>query len=279
MNNLNEIIAQLQVSYNEIKGLTPPDQAHLPSDEEIDTFLSDCRHILFPSKAETITEDTLLAMAKDLRKALEKITPDSETIVSKFLSQLPVLRRTLAKDAQAHYEGDPAAKSLQEVLLTYPGFSAILIHRIAHFFYQENVPLLPRLMSEFSHKETGIDIHPDATIGNYFCIDHGTGIVIGETTHIGNHVKLYQGVTLGALSVTKSLSTTKRHPTIQDRVTIYSGTTILGGETLIGHDTIIGGNVWITASVPAKSKVYLSSDKRQIIKTELSGDSFKGEGI
>jgi serine O-acetyltransferase len=278
--NTHQILTQLQAAYHDTDGLTPPDQAHLPLGTDIQDFLDDCKEVLFPSHAPSITEDTLLKLAQDLQKALTKVVSETERITNAFLTYLPQLRKTLATDAIAHFEGDPAAQSLQEVLLAYPGFAAIVVHRIAHFFYTHQVPLLPRLMSELSHTKTGIDIHPGAQIGDYFCIDHGTGIVIGETSLIGQHVKLYQGVTLGALSVAKNLCASKRHPTIQDHVTIYSGTTILGGETIIGHHTTIGGNVWITASVPAKSKVYLSSDKRQVTKTELiTTDANQGFGI
>ena len=154
------------------------------------------------------------------------------------------------------YEGDPAAKSESEVVRTYPGFYAIAAYRLAHELHLLGVEGIPRVITEFAHSKTGIDIHPAAKIGEHFCIDHGTGVVIGETTIIGNHVKIYQGVTLGALSVDKSDAEKKRHPTIEDRVVIYAGATILGGETTIGHDSIIGGNVWLTQSVPPQSKIY-----------------------
>jgi serine O-acetyltransferase len=154
------------------------------------------------------------------------------------------------------YEGDPAAKSKSEVVRTYPGFYAIAAYRLAHELYRLGVQDIPRVITEHAHSKTGIDIHPAAKIGEHFCIDHGTGIVIGETTIIGNHVKIYQGVTLGALSVDKHDAETKRHPTIEDHVVIYAAATILGGETIIGHDSVIGGNVWLTQSVPAYSKIY-----------------------
>jgi len=160
-------------------------------------------------------------------------------------------------DVQAAWEGDPAAKSVEEVILSYPGLEAITVHRFANTLWKSGVPLIPRMMSEYVHARTGIDIHPGAAIGDRFFIDHGTGVVIGETTVIGKNVKLYQGVTLGALSVRKNESDSKRHPTIEDGVTIYAGATILGGETIIGRDSIIGGNVWITASLPPESRVYM----------------------
>lgn len=176
-----------------------------------------------------------------------------------FFEQLPKLYKRLLMDIEAMYEGDPAAKSKTEVIRSYPGFYAISAYRIAHCLKQLGVKDIPRSITEVAHSKTGIDIHPGAIIGERFCIDHGTGVVIGETTQIGNGVKIYQGVTLGALSVDKALADTKRHPTIEDNVVIYSGATILGGETTIGAGALIGGNVWLTKSVPAGSKVYYKS--------------------
>ena len=181
---------------------------------------------------------------------------DAEQVVLELLGQLPELRRKIHLDVEAAFQGDPAAKSHEEVILSYPGLEAISIHRFAHELWIRDIPLLPRMMSEYIHGKTGIDIHPGASIGEFFFIDHGTGVVIGETTVIGENVKIYQGVTLGALSVRKELSNKKRHPTIEDEVTIYAGATILGGETVIGRGSIIGGNVWITESVPPYSRVY-----------------------
>ncbi|MEI6634796.1 MAG: serine O-acetyltransferase EpsC [Chlamydiota bacterium] len=174
-------------------------------------------------------------------------------IARKLLQELPDLRKKLYTDVRAAYTGDPAAKSLDEIILAYPGLSAITVYRIAHVLWKEKVPLLPRIMTECAHSRTGIDIHPGAKIGDYFMIDHGTGVVIGETTEIGAHVRIYQGVTLGALTVPSHVEAyrwKKRHPTIEDGVTIYSGATILGGKTVIGKGAVIGGNVWITRSVP-----------------------------
>ena len=179
-----------------------------------------------------------------------------ETKENLFSEALPELRAMLCEDAAAICAGDPAAKSTAEVVQTYPGFYAIAIHRIAHLFVKMKIPSVPRILAEYAHGKTGIDIHPGATIGKRFCIDHGTGIVIGETVNIGDNVKIYQGVTLGALSVEKELAQTKRHPTIENNVVIYAGATILGGETTIGEDSIIGGNVWITKSVAPNSKIY-----------------------
>lgn len=181
------------------------------------------------------------------------------------LEQIPAIRRMLATDVQAAYDGDPAAKSHDEIVFSYPGLHAILVYRVAHILYSLEVPLLPRIMTEHAHSVTGIDIHPGATIGERFVIDHGTGVVIGETTQIGNNVRIYQGVTLGALSLPKDagqlLRGKKRHPTIEDDVIIYSGATILGGETVIGTRSVIGGNVWITESVPPDTTVVMEQPK------------------
>jgi serine O-acetyltransferase len=179
-----------------------------------------------------------------------------ENIAKKYIQNIPEVYWRLNTDIQALLNGDPAAKSEFEVIRAYPGFYAIAFYRLAHELYKLNVPFLPRILMEYAHSKTGIDIHPGASIDTHFYIDHGTGLVIGETAIIGKNVKLYQGITLGALSVSKELSSQKRHPTIEDRVVIYSGATILGGNTVIGHDSIIGGNVWLTASLPPFSKVY-----------------------
>lgn len=184
-----------------------------------------------------------------------ELRDDPLSVRTAFEAALPEIHATLAEDARAILDGDPAARSLTEVISTYPGFYALAIHRIAHRLCCLGVPLMPRMLSEIAHRKTGIEIHPGATVGRRFCIDHGTGIVIGETVEIGDDVKIYQGVTLGALSVTKDLARTKRHPTIGDRVVIYAGATILGGDTLIGADSIIGGNTWIVKSVPAGSRI------------------------
>ncbi len=185
-----------------------------------------------------------------------------EEKAEKFMASLPSIRNMLKGDVTAAYEGDPAARNEMEVVMAYPGFYAVAVHRLAHALYQLEVPILPRVMSEIAHSRTGIDIHPGATIGERFFIDHGTGVVIGETTVIGKNVKLYQGVTLGALSFPKDEETGmlmkghKRHPNVEDNVVIYAGATILGGDTTIGHDSEIGGNVWLMDSIPPYSRVY-----------------------
>ena len=191
-------------------------------------------------------------------------TERDEAIVKKhtttFLNELPGIYRQLVYDAEALLEFDPAARDISEVIVAYPGFYAIAVYRLSHQLWNQGVKLLPRLLSEYAHSKTGIDIHPAASIGNRFAIDHGTGVVIGETTVIGDDVKIYQGVTLGALHVERGNVETKRHPTIGDNVVVYSGATILGGDTVIGRDSIVGGNVWLTHSIPANSVVYQKSE-------------------
>lgn len=184
----------------------------------------------------------------------------TEEVTKVFFEAIPEIYYKLIHDAETILQFDPAAKSLEEVLVAYPGFYATTIYRLSHQLFLQGVKLLPRLFTEYAHSKTGIDIHPGAKIGNSFFIDHGTGIVIGETTVIGNNVKIYQGVTLGALNVSKEKAKTKRHPTIEDNVIIYSGATILGGDTVVGHDSVIGGNVWLTYSVFPNSIIYHKSE-------------------
>ena len=202
-------------------------------------------------------------IAADLQKEIALLCPnrDAKEIVDEFVAALPEVRRLVDTDVQAAYDGDPAATSRMEVVMAYPGLYAVTIHRLAHVLYKLKVPIVPRVMSELAHSKTGIDIHPGATIGERFFIDHGTGVVIGETTIIGRNVRLYQGVTLGGLSFDKDsngalVKGLKRHPNIEDNVVIYANATILGGDTTIGHDSEIGGNVWIKESVPPYSRVY-----------------------
>lgn len=189
----------------------------------------------------------------------------AEDMTETFLGKLPALRKVLATDVQAGYDGDPAAFNTDEIIFSYPGMYAITVNRIAHELYRLGIPLIPRMMTEHAHGLTGIDIHPGATIGEYFFIDHGTGVVVGETTVIGNYVKIYQGVTLGALSTRggQSLRGVKRHPTLEDNVTVYSGASILGGETVIGNGAVIGSNAFITSSVPAHTRVSIKNPELQ----------------
>ena len=229
--------------------------------------------LLFPhfSEAPSCSPDTvpqeveaLAELVAQLQRSLERLSgPQDGRVPERFLEALPGLYATLREDADAIYQGDPAARSRDEVILTYPGFYAIAVYRIAHALHGLGVPLLPRLLTEWAHRQTGVDIHPGAHIGRRFFIDHGTGVVIGETAVIGNGVKLYQGVTLGALAVEKALSGVKRHPTLEDHVVVYSNATILGGNTVVGHDSTVGGNAWLTQSVPPFSLVTHQSEVRQ----------------
>jgi serine O-acetyltransferase len=206
-------------------------------------------------------EEQYKIMQKELEELLKAINNESSSLqASEFLKQLPAIYDMLLKDAQALLDSDPAARSIEEVLVTYPGFYSTFVYRIAHQLWLQGQHLLARFFSEYAHSKTGIDIHPGATIGHSFAIDHGTGVVIGETSNIANGVKIYQGVTLGALNVAKENAMTKRHPTIEDNVVIYAGATILGGETVVGEGSIIGGNVWLTYSIPANSVVYHKSE-------------------
>ena len=241
----------------------------LPGEEEIGTFINKILQFLFPelsdvrlnSILEIQTAHNLLQLQfEELLKKTKACDPAcTAEITNSFFESLETVFDKCVEDAEAIVSGDPAAYNDKEVIRTYPGFLAIAIFRIAHLMYQLDIPYLPRIFTEYAHSRTGVDIHPGATIGRKFCIDHGTGIVIGETTIIGNNVKIYQGVTLGALSVRKDMAQTKRHPNIEDNVIIYSGATILGGNTTIGEGSIIGGNVWITESVPPGSRVYYQS--------------------
>ncbi|MCS6983778.1 MAG: serine acetyltransferase [Leptospiraceae bacterium] len=234
---------------------------------EVEHFLNELLRLFFPSMHAHRAPLSIYEIHNELQKIahllaeiiyplLDKDAAKTEEIIRNFMAKVPEIYDYIWLDAEAAYNGDPAAESLAEVILAYPGFFAICVHRIAHALYKLQVPIFPRILSEYAHERTGIDIHPGAAIGQSFFMDHGTGIVIGETTIIGNHVKLYQGVTLGALSVSKDMAQKKRHPTIEDYVVIYAGATILGGNTVVGHHSIIGGNVWLTESVPPYSVVY-----------------------
>lgn len=238
----------------------------VPSNRQISEWATQVIALLYPEKAESGTlsladmEQRFTGLEQDLVHILNGtqacMNCDNRDRSRAFFQNLPALYQLLNTDISAILAGDPAATNEFEVVRAYPGFTAISFYRVAHALLKLEVPLLPRILTEFAHSKTGIDIHPGASIDEHFFIDHGTGIVIGETTHIGKHVKLYQGVTLGALSVNKNLAHTKRHPTVEDHVVIYSGATILGGETTVGHHSVIGGNVWLTASVPPGSLVF-----------------------
>ena len=250
--------------------------------ELADRVVRDVLALLFPHFVPAVRGDASeLADPDDVAQDRERVralllealagagpSPAAE-LATWFLESLPSLRERLLEDARAISAWDPAAEELDEVILAYPGFLAIAVHRIAHEFYRMKVPVFPRLLAEWAHARTGIDIHPGASVGQSFAIDHGTGIVIGETSVIGDRVKIYQGVTLGALSVQKGLAGNKRHPTIEDDVVIYAGATILGGSTVVGRKAIIGGNTWITASVPSGSVVI---NTPQLPRTRIPED-------
>ncbi len=240
--------------------------ADCPTPMEITQFFKDLSGALYMDFAKEIFYSTaqIEAYLKGLEKQLKDMLlrnnanqlDNTEEMAEAFFRDLPQVYDALSKDLKAIFDGDPAARSEREIIRSYPGFYAIMVYRIAHSMHVLGIKDIPRILTEYAHSKTGIDIHPGAEIGPYFCIDHGTGIVIGETTHIGKFVKIYQGVTLGALSVEKSDAFTKRHPTIEDNVIIYANAAILGGKTVIGENSIIGGNVWLTRSVPQNTKLY-----------------------
>lgn len=253
---------------------------NVPSIIKAQNFTESLINFLFPFKVDrkcTLAQIELnLAQLhidfQDLIGPMEKILDRSVNEISRdFFCAVPKIYESLLDDAHNFLGFDPAARSVESVILYYPGYFAISIYRLANVLYKLKVPFLPRMMSEFAHSKTGVDIHPGATIGENFLIDHATGVVIGETTLIGKNVKIYQGVTLGALYVEKSMKGKKRHPSLEDNVIVYSGSTILGGDTVVGHDTIIGGNVWLTKSVEPYSIVYNES------KTVIRDSNFKGE--
>lgn len=238
----------------------------MPSNDRIAKWAKNVLYLLFPernSQGYKSVEEIKFAFQQaesELYEILLKTKAcsvcDNKRVSEEFFKALPDIYEVLMSDAEAIMSGDPAAKTIREVIRTYPGFTAICFYRVAHQLWTLDVPLIPRILTEYAHSKTGIDIHPGARIGKNIYIDHGTGLVIGETCIIGDHVKLYQGVTLGALSVQKNMADTQRHPIIEDHVIIYAGATILGGQTVIGHHSIIGGNVWLTSSVEPYTTVY-----------------------
>ncbi|MDX2066331.1 MAG: serine O-acetyltransferase EpsC [Fimbriimonadaceae bacterium] len=242
--------------------------------DRAESTLRQARALLFPhfSTAGDRPRAEVVAEINALRHGMQGLIADvrnastapraAESIASDWIEALPGIMTALQEDAHAMDSGDPAAQSLDEVILAYPGLRAIATYRLAHALAAQSVPLLPRIWTEFAHRETGIDLHPNARIGRAFCIDHGTGIVVGATSVIGDHVRLYQGVTLGALAVHKQLASTRRHPTIEDRCVLYANATVLGGETVVGHDSIVGANAWVTRSVPPFSMVGRDAEVR-----------------
>src|SRR5438874_8407869 len=301
-----DAVDDLLQTYSETGGINYLDAAaNLPSRPAIESACADLMSLMFPGfRGEALVDsrdlpDVTRSRMRNLRarlkteicRSLGKIPSDkiveakTEEILSAFLGELPQLRRVLWTDIDAAYEGDPAAKSYEEIILAYPALEAVAIYRMAHVLY-DRVPLVPRIMTEWAHSRTGIDIHPGAEIGSHFFIDHGTGVVIGENTEIGSHVKLYHGVTLGARSFEKDehgkiKKGGKRHPTVEDDVTIYPNSTVLGGETVIGARSTIGGNVFLVQSVPPNSLVYYEEKQLRVVpkkprKTTEQRDGFTG---
>jgi serine O-acetyltransferase len=256
---VKHLITPLLESYKNLEGSIPLKPQCQFCKNDVIELIGKLRSLLFPGYFDNFSTSELLEATQTL---LNKQIKQPET-TEKFLAKLPSIRASIATDVDAAFDGDPAAVDKGEIVMAYPGLYTISIYRLAHELHLLKVPMLPRAMTEHAHSVTGIDIHPGAQIGNYFFIDHGTGIVIGETTIIGEHVKIYQGVTLGALSTRggQSLRGHKRHPTVEDNVTIYSGASIFGGETIIGKDSVLGSNVFITSSVPAGSKLSINSEQ------------------
>ncbi len=287
---IDSMVDNILSSYSEFGGINEAGIDSFPNKENVVSVIHDLQCLIFPGykTAEELNAHNIryitgqrvnriiTVLTKEIQKALiytvsacdgaeENVHKShcfrlAEQAALALIEAIPVLRKTIHGDVVAAFNGDPAAKSNEEVIVSYPGLEAIIVHRLAHFLHANGIPVIPRIMSEYIHGKTGIDIHPGAQIGESFFIDHGTGVVIGETTIIGNNVKIYQGVTLGALSVEKSLMDKKRHPTIEDDVTIYANATILGGKTVIGRGSTIGGNTWITKSVPPETMVSQSKN-------------------
>jgi len=292
---LKQVVVDLLDSYEAVGGMNNADGLNLPSKHAIFGICESLLQILFPGfhdehvlsavELQTVTKARVTTVARKLEdelcKSLRTTEPEcpkerARKLMIDFMESLPRVRELLRTDVEAAYEGDPAAINYEEIILSYPCMETIAIQRVAHILYGMNVPLLPRIMTEWAHARTGIDIHPGAQIGTHFFIDHGTGVVIGESCRIGNHVKLYHGVTLGARSFKKDeegriLKGGKRHPDVEDGVIIYPGSTILGGETVIGEYTTIGGNVFLMKSVPPRSLVYVEEAQLQIIPKKPKG--------
>ncbi|WP_294412257.1 serine O-acetyltransferase EpsC [uncultured Ruminococcus sp.] len=286
--NINNLAKKILFDYQDNRTIDEVKTFDHPDNENIIDIIESLRRIVFPgyfrnksyrvytvrNNISMILEDVIFKLIRQISIVLRydekyvdlnenEINENAERITFEFLDKIPKIRSYIETDVQAAYDGDPAAYNKDEIIYSYPGLYAILVNRLAHELFLLGVPLIPRVMTEHAHSKTGIDIHPGATIGKYFFIDHGTGIVIGETTEIGDNVKIYQGVTLGALSTRggQSLRNKKRHPTIEDNVTIYSGASILGGETVVGKNAVIGGNAFITRSIPEGAKVSIKNQE------------------
>lgn len=285
--NIGSILNDIMDDYKKGRAIDKTDIYNQPDKKEVISILKNLLCIVYPGfyrdktykiyhldhTVSTLIEDVIFHLNKQILLALrysgvdeddeQRLSEHAQHIAVAFMRTIPKVREYLDTDLQAAYDGDPAAKSKDEIIFSYPGIYAITIFRLAHELFLLGVPLIPRMMTEYAHNLTGIDIHPGATIGKYFFIDHGTGIVVGETTEIGEHVKLYQGVTLGALSTRggQNLRNKKRHPTIKDNVTIYSGASILGGDTVIEEGVVVGGNAFITSSIRKGTKVSVKSQE------------------
>lgn len=281
--NVQDIVEDITANYLTEELFLAKEGVNLPNRSMIINMLKELRTIMFPGYFGTDRLDCTLApyyvgqkltnvfeiLSAQIESALaytkggasSEITEQAEIITVEFLKELSKIQKILLTDIQAAYDGDPAASSKEQIIFSYPGLYAIFVYRMAHELYLRKVPFIPRIMTEYAHSRTGIDINAGAQIGKYFFIDHGTGVVIGETTIIGDNVKLFQGVTIGALSTRggQALAGVKRHPTIEDNVTVYSGASILGGQTVIGHDCVIGGNAFITKSIEPHSKVSIKN--------------------
>jgi len=286
--NLEQIKQALLASYQSDGGINHLDGSNLPSQASVNQLAEDCMHLLFPgyfeesglsmSELPAHVERILSRVDRRLAAEVEKCLRFAEVAepakvarshTTTFLRQLPELRKLIKTDVEAAYQGDPAARSVEEIILAYPCVLVISLQRLAHVLYHLRVPLLPRMLTEYGHERTGCDIHPGARLGTHFFIDHCTGVVIGETTTVGRHVKLYQGVTLGAKSFEvddqgQPIKGVKRHPDIGDHVTIYAHATILGGDTRIGTHSIIGSNVWLMKSIPDESVAYFKADNLMV---------------
>jgi len=281
---------KLMDSYRDDGGVNASDKPGLPSKPEMAALCTQLMQLLFPGyygggpvaklELSEITAERVNSLADDFRRAFQAVLVGDEVgataTVGKLFSELPAIRAILQTDVEAAYEGDPAARTRDEIILSYPFLEAIAIQRVAHFLYRHEIPLVPRMMTEWAHVQTGIDIHPGASIGSHFFIDHGTGVVIGETCRIGAHVKLYHGVTLGARSFIKDEQGRikkggKRHPDVEDGVTIYPNATVLGGETVIGRNSTIGGNVFLMHSVPPDSLVYNEEAQVRVVAKANKG--------
>lgn len=267
---MKELTNLLWEDFQQLRQMDGIHWGELPDREGVKKLVKQLHRLVFFRGTQQELGKMIRQAYDQLMSQLEKVCPDEDTdrLCMEFLSKIPSVRGKIEKDLLAAFEGDPAATGYDEIVLAYPGLYAITVYRLAHELYDLKVPLIPRTMTELAHCTTGIDIHPGATIGEYFFIDHGTGIVIGQTTVIGDHVKLYQGVTLGGLSTRagQKLAGAKRHPTIEDSVTIYAGATILGGETVIGRGSVIGANAFVTCSIPEATTVTMKQPELQLRK-------------